>query len=105
MRHLRFGVVGADLVQLLLQGTIFTDQRAGGVEIGFNFVKPVGFKPLRTNAFDQPRNIALRPQQLPLFVVNQGQGGALLIKVFRHFDGDSVIFPFRQGIKQIAFAA
>jgi hypothetical protein len=65
VRHLRFGVIGADLVQLLLQGAIFTDQRAGGVEIGFNFMKAVGFEPLRTNAFDQPGNITLRPQQLP----------------------------------------
>ena len=68
-------------------------------------MKTVGFQPFRTDALFQPRDIALGPQQFPFFIVDQRQRRALLIQVFRHLDGDSVVLPLRQGIKQVTFAA
>ena len=105
MGHLGAVVLFPDGVQLLLNLMIVVLQHTAAVYVGLNLMKAVIFEPVRLNTLDEPRNIALRPQQLAVSVVNQRYRGALHIEVIGNINFDGVVFPLRQHIEQVALAA
>ena len=103
--HLRVVALFADSVQLFLNLMVIAQQHTAAVDIGFNLMEAIAFQPFRLNAFRQPGNITLRPQQFALLIVDKGHRRAFHIQVFRDIDVNSAVFPSRQHIKEIALAA
>ena len=103
--HLRIVALLADGVQLFLNLMVIAQQHTAAVDIGFNLMEAIAFQPFRLNAFRQPGNITLRPQQFALLIVDKGHRRAFHIQVFRDIDVNSAVFPSRQHIKEIALAA
>ena len=105
MGHLRIVALLADGVQLFLNLVVVAQQHAAAVDIGFDLMETIALQPFRLNAFRQPGDIALCPQQFTLLIVDKGHRRAFHIQVFRDIDVNSAVLPFRQHIKEIALAA
>ena len=103
--HLRIVALLADGVQLFLNLVVVAQQHAAAVDIGFDLMETIALQPFRLNAFRQPGDIALCPQQFTLLIVDKGHRRAFHIQVFRDIDVNSAVLPFRQHIKEIALAA
>ena len=95
----------AKSVQLLLELMIVAQQHATAVNVGLDFVEAVSFQPFRLNAFCQPADIALHPQQFAFGIVYQRHRRALHVEVFGDIHVDMVVFPLCQHIEQVTFAA
>ena len=105
MGHLRIIALLAHFGQLFLHLMIVAQQGTAGVGIRFYFIETVAFKPLGLNAFREPREIFLLPQQFAPIVIDQRNRGALHIEILGDIDVQRVVFPFGEGIEQVALAA